>query len=65
MDGSIQEIVLDIAATYVGYRLRPLYEVFMAHWDLHATGKDTETIHFAVTRQRGRSLEMTVPSELL
>jgi len=48
-----------------GYGLRPLCEVFMAHWDLHAASKDAETIHSAVTRQRGMSLEMTVPSEWL
>jgi hypothetical protein len=65
VDGSIVETVLDITAMYVWYQLRPLYEVFMAHWDLHAASKDTETIHSAVTRQRGRSLEMTVPSQLL
>jgi hypothetical protein len=55
---------LDLTATYVENPLRPLYEVFMVHWDLHQASKDAETVRSAVTRQRERSLEMTTPSEL-
>jgi hypothetical protein len=40
--GGTQEIALDIATTHVQNRLRQLYEVFMADWDLHTASKDAE-----------------------